>query len=83
MPGFSRADCPAVVMQRRDFGAIVAGALVLRPLLVRAQTDAPLERYGIPILLLLLLLGGGIGASIISSIADPVRELLMKVFVGS
>jgi Zn-dependent protease len=44
---------------------------------------APLERYGIPILLLLLLLGGGIGASIIASIADPVRELLMKVFVGS
>jgi Zn-dependent protease len=44
---------------------------------------APLERYGIPILLLLLLLGGGIGASVIGSIADPVRDLLMKVFVGS
>jgi Zn-dependent protease len=44
---------------------------------------APLERYGVPILLLLLLLGGGIGASIVASIADPVRELLMKVFVGS
>jgi Zn-dependent protease len=44
---------------------------------------APLERYGLPILFLLLLLGGGIGASIISSIADPVRNLLMNVFVGS
>jgi|SRR3954454_9310179 len=44
---------------------------------------APLERYGVPILLLLLLLGGGIGASIVASIADPVRELLMRVFVGS
>ena len=44
---------------------------------------APLERYGIPILLLLLLLGGGIGAGIISAIANPVRDLLMRVFVGS
>jgi len=44
---------------------------------------APLDRYGIPILLLLLLLGGGIGASVIGSIADPVRDLLMKVFVGT
>ncbi len=30
-------------MRRRDFGAIVAGALVLRPLLVRAQADTPRE----------------------------------------
>lgn len=44
---------------------------------------APLERYGIPVLLLLLLLGGGIGASIIGSIAGPVNDLLMKIFVGN
>src|SRR5262245_26301969 len=34
---------------------------------------APLERYGVPLLLILLVFGQGIGASIISAIADPVR----------
>jgi Zn-dependent protease len=43
---------------------------------------APLERYGVPILILLLLFGRGIGSSIIGGITDPVRELLLKIFVG-
>ena len=44
---------------------------------------APLERYGIPILLLLLLLGRGIGSSIIGSIVEPVRTLLLRIFAGA
>ena len=43
---------------------------------------APLERYGVPILILLLIFGRGIGSSIIGGITDPVRELLLKIFVG-
>jgi Zn-dependent protease len=43
---------------------------------------APLERYGIPILLLLLLFGRGLGSSFLGGIIDPVRDLLMRVFVG-
>ncbi|MEX2425386.1 MAG: site-2 protease family protein [Thermomicrobiaceae bacterium] len=43
---------------------------------------APLEKYGIPILILLLLFGRGLGSSILGGITDPVRELLMKVFAG-
>ena len=43
----------------------------------------PLERYGIPILLLLLLFGRGIGSSIIGSIVEPVRSLLLRVFAGA
>jgi Zn-dependent protease len=43
---------------------------------------APLERYGVPILILLLLFGRGIGSSIIGGITEPVRELLLKVFAG-
>lgn len=43
---------------------------------------APLERYGIPILFVLLVFGRGIGSSIISGITEPVRQLLMRVFAG-
>jgi Zn-dependent protease len=43
---------------------------------------APLERYGIMILFLLLLLGGGIGSGIIRGITAPVLDLLLRVFVG-
>jgi Zn-dependent protease len=43
---------------------------------------APLERYGVPILILLLLFGRGIGSSIIGGITEPVRELLLKIFAG-
>jgi Zn-dependent protease len=43
---------------------------------------APLERYGVPILILFLIFGRGIGSSIIGGITDPVRELLLKIFVG-
>jgi len=44
---------------------------------------APLERYGVAILLLLLLLGGGLGSSIIGAITSPVRDLLFRIFAGS
>lgn len=43
---------------------------------------APLERYGIMILFLLILLGGYLGGSVIGAIINPVRELLLRVFVG-
>jgi Zn-dependent protease len=43
---------------------------------------APLERYGVPILILLLIFGRGIGSSIIGGITDPVRELLLKIFAA-
>lgn len=41
---------------------------------------APLERYGIMLLFLLILLGGGIGSSIIGGITEPVRQLLFHLF---
>jgi Zn-dependent protease len=41
---------------------------------------APLERYGVPILFLLLLFGRGIGESVIGAISGPVYELLVRVF---
>ena len=44
---------------------------------------APLERYGIMVLLLLLLVGGSLGASVISSVSQPVIQLLMKIFLGA
>jgi Zn-dependent protease len=44
---------------------------------------APLERYGIPVLFLLILIGGGMGASIITAISGPVYQLLMRIFAGS
>lgn len=44
---------------------------------------APLERFGIPILILLLLFGRGIGESVIGAISGPVYRLLMRVFAGS
>ncbi len=44
---------------------------------------APLERYGIAILLLLILLGGGFGSSIRGGIVNPVRDLLMGLFAQS
>ena len=43
---------------------------------------APLERYGVPILILLLIFGRGIGSGIIGGITDPVRELLLRIFTG-
>jgi Zn-dependent protease len=43
---------------------------------------APLERYGVPILILLLIFGRGIGSSIIGGITEPVNQLLLKIFVG-
>ena len=43
---------------------------------------APLERYGIMILFLLILLGGYLGGSVISAIINPLRELLLRIFVG-
>jgi len=44
---------------------------------------APLERYGILILFVLLLLGGGFGQSVISAISGPVYSLLLRVFAGT
>jgi len=41
---------------------------------------APLERYGVPILFLVLIFGRGLGGSIIGAITEPVRELLLSVF---
>ncbi|MBL8127243.1 MAG: site-2 protease family protein, partial [Chloroflexia bacterium] len=43
---------------------------------------APLERYGIMALFLLLFIGRDIGGSIIGSITEPVRLLLMNVFAS-
>ena len=43
---------------------------------------APLERYGVAILLILLLIGGGLGSSVIGAIVSPVRDLLLRVFLG-
>jgi Zn-dependent protease len=43
---------------------------------------APLERYGVPILILLLIFGRGIGSEIIRGITDPVLGLLLKIFVS-
>ena len=49
---------------------------------------APLERYGVPILILLLIFGrflpfgGNPGSEIIRGISDPVLGLLLKIFVG-
>jgi Zn-dependent protease len=43
---------------------------------------APLERYGVPILILLLIFGRGIGSEIIGGITAPVLNLLMTVFAG-
>lgn len=44
---------------------------------------APLERYGVPILILLLIFGRGIGSGIIGGITAPVLDVLMKVFAGN
>ena len=41
---------------------------------------APLERYGIMILFLLILLGGYLGGSVIGAIVNPVLDLLLEVF---
>jgi Zn-dependent protease len=43
---------------------------------------APLERYGVPILILLLIFGRGVGSGIIGGITDPVHDLLLKIFAG-
>lgn len=43
-----------------------------------APVLAPLERYGFPILLLLLFLGGSFGTSIIGSITGPVNTSLLN-----
>jgi Zn-dependent protease len=44
---------------------------------------ASLERYGILLLFLLILLGRGVGSNIIGAIINPVRDLLMRVFAGT
>ena len=44
---------------------------------------APLERYGLPILILLFIFGRGIGSEIISGITGPVLDLLLKVFAAT
>jgi hypothetical protein len=36
----------------------------------------------VPILILLLIFGRGIGSSIIGGITDPVRELLLRIFAA-
>ncbi len=43
---------------------------------------APIERYGIMVLFLVLILGRGIGGSIIGAITDPVRNLLLRIFAS-
>lgn len=43
---------------------------------------APLERFGIPILFLVLVFGRGLGGSIIGGITEPVRQLLLRVFAA-
>jgi Zn-dependent protease len=43
---------------------------------------APIERYGIMILFLVLILGRGIGGSIIGAVTDPVRNLLLRIFAS-
>jgi Zn-dependent protease len=43
---------------------------------------ASLERYGIALLFLLILLGGAIAGSVIGAIVNPVRDLLLRVFAG-
>jgi Zn-dependent protease len=47
---------------------------------------APLERYGLPILILLLIFGSyfgsDIGSEIIAGISLPVYQLLLRIFVG-
>ncbi len=43
---------------------------------------APLERYGILVLFLLLVFGRGIGSSILGAIIDPVRDLLINLFAS-
>jgi len=43
---------------------------------------APIERYGIMVLFLILILGRGIGGSIIGAITDPVRNLLLRIFAS-
>jgi Zn-dependent protease len=43
---------------------------------------APLERYGLMLLFLLVLVGGGLVSSIIGAIVDPVLGLLLSVFAG-
>lgn len=43
---------------------------------------APIERYGIMVLFLILVLGRGIGGSIIGAITDPVRNLLLRIFAS-
>ncbi|MEJ7837851.1 MAG: site-2 protease family protein [Thermomicrobiales bacterium] len=40
---------------------------------------APLERYGLPILFLLLFVGGSFGDSIVGSITDPVNSTLQDI----
>jgi Zn-dependent protease len=44
---------------------------------------ASLERYGILLLFLLILLGRGMGSNLIGAIINPVRDLLMRVFAGT
>jgi Zn-dependent protease len=73
---FSLAAFNMVPLPPLDGSRILAALLppFWRPML------AQLERYGVPILLLILIFGRGLGGSIIGAITDPVLRLLMGVF---
>lgn len=75
---FSLAAFNMIPLPPLDGSRILAALLpgFWRPVL------APLERYGVPILFLLLIFGRGIGSSIIGAITEPVRNLLLSVFAG-
>jgi len=75
---FSLAAFNMIPLPPLDGSRILAALLpgFWRPVL------APLERYGVPILFLLLIFGRGIGSSIIGAITEPVRNLLLRVFAG-
>ncbi len=75
---FSLAAFNMIPLPPLDGSRILAALLpgFWRPVL------APLERYGVPILFLLLIFGRGIGSSIIGAITDPVRNLLLRFFAG-
>jgi Zn-dependent protease len=73
---FSLAAFNMVPLPPLDGSRILAALLppFWRPML------AQLERYGVPILLLILIFGRGLGGSIIGAITDPVLRLLLGIF---
>jgi Zn-dependent protease len=73
---FSLAAFNMVPLPPLDGSRILAALLppFWRPML------AQLERYGVPILLLILVFGRGLGGSIIGAITNPVLNLLLGIF---